>query len=150
MNLTQSSITSNSSSPNLTIMKRLDERINAVLTETGWSKAELARQAGTSRTAPTDWTKGVVDTLSAEVAQRISAKTKFNAMWLATGDGPKYKEQKATDAGPAVQWPFPSIDEEKVRSLSHDDLVRLDAALMFAASQIGLDLAIKKDKTAAA
>lgn len=149
MNLTISSIESDDSSHNLTGMKRLEDRIALVLAETGWSKAELARQAGTSRTAPTDWTKGVVDYLSAEVARRISSKTKFSAMWLATGDGPMYKGQH--DEPIDQVWPFPSIDESKVRSLSHDDRVRLDAALLFAAAQIGLDVAVKKDsKTAAA
>lgn len=77
-------------------MKNLAERIAKVKAENGWSNAELARQAGTSRTAPTDWLSGKVRVLSAETAQQLSQKTSFSAMWLATGDGPIYNSEQSS------------------------------------------------------
>src|SRR5690606_30688118 len=70
----------------------LKERVEWVMHLTRWSKSELARRANVSRAAPTDWTKGGVQALSAEVAYRLAQATGFDAMWLATGDGEKPTE----------------------------------------------------------
>lgn len=40
-----------------------------------------------------------------------------------------------------VTWPFPNLDQTKIRRLSRDDLLRLEGALLLAAAQIGLDIA---------
>lgn len=125
------------------IMKLLQERIAFVKSITGWSNAELARQAGTSRTAPTDWLKGAVTDLASSTAQRLSGKTVFTATWLATGDGPMYKSSDAATGHRAesTQWPFGSISENKVRALSQKDLVRLETAVLAFAEKYRLDIA---------
>lgn len=43
----------------------------------------------------------------------------------------------------SMDWPFRTIDEGKVRSLSPDALTKLEAATLIAAAQVGVD--IKKD-----
>lgn len=90
--------------------------------------------------------KKVVDGKSAAFSAANNAYAaralKVTGDWLATGEGPMRAPQSA--------WPFPSIDEQAVSSLSHDDLVRLDAAVLFAAAQLGLDVKISKSKSAAA
>lgn len=72
-------------------MKKLAERIQHIKDETGWSNAEIARLAGTSRAAPTDWLNGKVRALSAETAQRLSDNSEYATAWLATGSGEKKK-----------------------------------------------------------
>src|SRR5690625_257396 len=99
-------------------MKQLKNRIALVKSEMGWSNAELARQAGTSRTAPTDWLKGNVRDLSSPVAQRLSERTPFSAMWLATGEGPMRKqplEERSTD-----RWPFGLVTADRFFALPKD------------------------------
>lgn len=90
--------------------------------------------------------KKVVDGKSAafSVANNAYAARvlKVTSDWLATGEGPM--------RAPCSTWPFPSIDERAVLSLSHDDLVRLDAAGLFAAAQLGLEVKVSKSKSAAA
>lgn len=124
-------------------MNLLKDRIALLRKETGWSKAELARQAETSRTAPTDWESGKVGDLSAAVAERISSKTKFSAMWLATGKGPKYKNdagQPATDQPQVADWPFRKLDKDKILALSREDLLGLEGAIIYAAAKLGIDI----------
>lgn len=73
-------------------MKILADRIALVKEQMSWTNAELARRAGTSRAAPTDWLNGKVRVLSSETAQRLSAQSPYSATWLATGDGPIKKD----------------------------------------------------------
>lgn len=133
-------------------MNLLKDRIALVRQETGWSKAELARQADTSRTAPTDWESGKVGDLSAAVAERISSKTKFSAMWLATGKEPRYKNEPPKSAsidGPS-DWPFSMLDKEKILALPREDRISLEGAIIYAASKLGMDIKAprKTDKAA--
>lgn len=130
-------------------MKTLKQRIEQVQAETGWSNAELARQAGTSRTAPTDWLKGDVSTLSSAVAQKISSKTRFSATWLATGDGSPYKNERDETHSP-VSWPFTEIDAEKVQALGERQRLLLEGAIVYAAAKLDIDIRpVKKGKSEA-
>lgn len=119
-------------------MKKLQERIAFVKQATGWSNAELARQAGVSRTAPTDWLNGGVSVLSSKVAQNLSERTPFTVNWLATGDKPMYKAEFELEASSG--WPFEDISEQKIRNLERDQKVKLEAAFLAAAGFIGLDI----------
>lgn len=40
-------------------------------------------------------------------------------------------------------WPYPSIDEDKLRAVRDADASKLEGAILFAAAQLGLD--VKKD-----
>lgn len=80
-------------------MKKLAERIQHIKDETGWSNAEIARRAGTSRAAPTDWLNGKVRALSAETAQTLSNNSEYATAWLATGSGESKKTHKKNDVG---------------------------------------------------
>ena len=86
-------------------MKTLADRIALVKEQMGWTNAELARRAGTSRAAPTDWLNGKVRVLSSETAQRLSSHSPYSAIWLATGDGPAKKDDLSkpkSNVAPAV------------------------------------------------
>ena len=39
-----------------------------------------------------------------------------------------------------VAWAFPKIDENKIQELSSKDLITLEAAILIAAAQVGLDI----------
>lgn len=82
-------------------MKKLADRIQHIKDETGWSNAEIARRAGTSRAAPTDWLNGKVRALSAETAQTLSNNSEYTSAWLATGSG-ESKKARAKDEGSNV------------------------------------------------
>lgn len=42
--------------------------------------------------------------------------------------------------GAGKKWPFPKIDEGKMFGARGDDLIRLEAAILIAAAQVGLDI----------
>jgi SOS-response transcriptional repressor LexA len=99
-------------------MANLSHRIQIVLNETGWSQAELARKAGTSRTAVSDWLNDKVKNLSAQVAQNISRETTFSISWLATGEG-KAKQGFDNNArvAPIATRPIPVISAVQAGAL---------------------------------
>lgn len=109
-------------------MRQLKDRIAFVKSEMGWSNAELARQAGTSRTAPTDWLKGEVGELSSSVAQRLSLKTPFSAMWLATGAGPMYQGDSRAEQ---LSWPFTKVTLDRVLALSESARTEIEEDLLY-------------------
>lgn len=119
-------------------MKTLQERIKFVKEVTKWSNAELARKAGVSRTAPTDWLNGNVGALSSPVAQSLSQQTPFTAAWLATGGKPMYKAEVELKA--IAQWPFVEIDEKKVRGLDSRSMTKLETAILISAAQLDIDV----------
>lgn len=122
------------------------ERLQLAMDERDVSANELAGKIGMSYQA----VKKVLDGKSAafNVFNHATAARYLDVRsdWLAIGEEP----MRPRNVGPAEEWPFPSIDQHKVRTLSHDDRVRLDAAILFAAAQIGLDVGVKKDKSAVA
>jgi len=73
-------------------MNTLKERIEYVLAHTGWSRARLANEAGVSRSAPTEWLKGKSSSMSAKTAAKLEANSPFNAVWLSTGEGDRFKK----------------------------------------------------------
>lgn len=107
-------------------MSLLSERIRRVKVETGWSNAELARRAGTSRSAPTDWLKDAVTHLSSAVASSLSRQTPFCATWLATGEGPVYKSEAPSNE----PWPFTAFTREQFNSLPERVQGRVEQAAL--------------------
>jgi len=54
---------------------------------TGWTQAEVARRAGASRAAVTDWVNGTTKVMSPHNAQRLGAEVGIRPEWLSTGHG---------------------------------------------------------------
>jgi transcriptional regulator with XRE-family HTH domain len=101
-------------------MKTLPERINFLLNEKHWSSAELARRAGVSRAAVSDWRNGSVKTLTAEVASRLAAACTVDAIWVATGRGEPRQgvlDQSDTPVQCVEKWPFRTIDPARYAQL---------------------------------
>lgn len=111
----------------------------------GWETAQqVADVAGVSRSAVAQWLgqgSKIIHTIgNMQAAENLERETGFRALWIAKGVGPKHTADKGE---PTVDWPFPSISESKVRALGPDKVAQLEAALLIAAGQVGLD--IKKD-----
>lgn len=101
-------------------MTNLPDRINFLLSENHWSAAELARQAGVSRAAVSDWRNGSVKTLTAEVASRLAAACNVDAIWVATGRGEPRQgdlDQRDVSARTPGEWPFQAIDPVRYAQL---------------------------------
>lgn len=71
-------------------------------------------------------------------------RTRLQKVAEELGTTPEYL---MSGADPVVfEWPFKKIRPEKIAALSHDDLVRLEAAIIFAAGQVGVDIMERADK----
>jgi SOS-response transcriptional repressor LexA len=78
----------------------LDERIQEIV-DAGFSRALLARAAHVTAAAVTHWLKGDSKQIKSEAAAGIQKKTGFNAVWIATGEGPK--KVGNVESGPIVK-----------------------------------------------
>lgn len=116
------------------------DRLHHALKKRSVSVQDLADHLGVSYQG----VKKVLDGKSAAlnaVNHAVAARyLRIRSDWLAIGEEPMCPRE----ALPERLWPFPSIDELKVRMLNHDDLVRLDAALLWAASTVGVDVSASK------
>lgn len=66
----------------------LSERIQEIV-DAGYKKSALARAAGKSAAAVTQWISGETKEIKSDSAAGIQAVTGFSAVWIATGKGPK-------------------------------------------------------------
>lgn len=66
----------------------LSERIQEIV-DAGYRKSALARAAGKSAAAVTQWISGETKEIKSDSAAGIQAVTGFSAVWIATGKGPK-------------------------------------------------------------
>lgn len=66
----------------------LSTRIQEIV-DAGYKKSALARAAGKSAAAVTQWISGETKDIKADSAAGIQAVTGFSAVWIATGKGPK-------------------------------------------------------------
>lgn len=66
----------------------------------GMKPADLAREAGVTQAAVSQWLDGTTRSLKAEKAARIEAATGYRASWIVTGKGPK----KTAESGDQVDW----------------------------------------------
>lgn len=69
----------------------LDERIQSLMDEQGWSAAKLARVAKVSSAAVYQWLGkgGNVKSLGIESALRLQSASGLSALWLSKGQGPR-------------------------------------------------------------
>lgn len=80
----------NQSLVKLTNMKTLKERILFLIDYTKRNQSEIAKAAGVSRAAVSDWVKGNVLTMSSVPAANLEKEYGVSATWLATGAGDKF------------------------------------------------------------
>lgn len=88
--------------PDMALKDRIQELVDA-----GHSKSELARAAKKSPAAVTHWLNGATLEIKSDSAAGLQALTGFNAVWIATGKGPK-------KSGPEYPRQF-AIDPSKYR-----------------------------------
>ena len=68
----------------MSLSKRILEIVDA-----GYKKSAIARAAGKSPAAVTQWISGETKEIKADSAAGIQSVTGFSAVWIATGKGPK-------------------------------------------------------------
>jgi phage repressor protein C with HTH and peptisase S24 domain len=88
-------------------MTTLQKRIEEILTAMRWGSTELAKAAGVSVGAVSQWKSGATKSLRGEVASRIQAATGYSALWITTGKTPK-KAAESNALQAAKQHPIPS------------------------------------------
>lgn len=102
-------------------------------TDFGWNQSELASRLGLLPQHISNWKRrGVPSDRLADISQLL--KRSIEELLGITSESPAHYFD---------HWPFDDVDETKVRDLSRDDCLRLEAAVLIAAAQVGLD--IKKD-----
>lgn len=87
----------------------LKDRIQALL-DAGFTRTQIAKAAKKSQSAVTQWLSGDTKELKSDSAAGIQAVTGFNAVWLATGHGPKMAaEASNVAAGPNMGGSVPLL-----------------------------------------
>lgn len=122
-------------------MSTLKERITEVMNSQGWdTPQQVANVAGVSRSAAAQWlgqgSKIINSIGNIEAAEKLARHTGYNAYWIAKGEGPKM----AAKPGVLPVWPFPGIDEEKIRALSEREIAQLEGVILMGATQLGFDI----------
>ncbi len=95
-------------------MSTLKERIEEIMSAKDLKTGEIARAAGVSSAAVSQWLgKGngkVINTIgSIEAASNLEGKTGYRALWIATGKGPKMAGHVGT----------PAVSDEPVDPFAH-------------------------------
>lgn len=70
-------------------MKTLGKRLAYAIKASGVSQADLARAAGVTRSAVSQWVSGETISAGAEAIFALADATGFEPRWLATGKGPE-------------------------------------------------------------
>jgi transcriptional regulator with XRE-family HTH domain len=96
----------------MTLQSRINEAIQSAL-DRGMSLGEIARNAGVTASALTQWRTGSTKSLKAKSAEGIESVTGYRAAWLISGKGPKF---------PDAAWPFDLFTAPDYRML--DDRTR--------------------------
>jgi len=74
---------------NRTYMSTLQERMQELMAESGWSVGEIATIADVSSSAVSQWVNGPTISIKLEPAIRLERESGYSALWLANGKGPK-------------------------------------------------------------
>lgn len=77
----------------------LPQRLQTIMDAMGWSQADLARAAKSTRQSVTNWMTEVSGSRNIEpkFAFNLSDVTRFNARWIIYGDGPARMELSTPD-----------------------------------------------------
>ncbi len=80
-------------------MTPLQDRIKELMDDTGWTNKDVAAISGKTPSAVSQWlgtgnrqTKRIADI---DAAARLSAASRFETQWIASGKGKKYKDTQA-------------------------------------------------------
>lgn len=118
-----------------------------------WSQEWCAEQLGFGQSALNQYLNGKIP-LNPEAATKFakligidvsafSARLASNIKTLAEGvdlGGPLPEAPSPVPMRQRSPWPFPGLDEKKVRRLKSEDALRLEGAILLAAAQLHLDL----------
>lgn len=118
-------------------MQTLQDRIAELMRSTGWTVGRIAEISGVSSSAVTQWKDGPTKTLKTAPATRLAAASGFNALWIASGDGPmlsrEASEALALPASPGQRFDAVTEDEHRMllafRGMSDDDRAELTAEM---------------------
>lgn len=97
-------------------MITLHDRLVEIANEIG-NDAELARIAGVSRSAVSQWRAGDVKSLKAISALRIQERTGYSARWLVLGIGPKKLVDNKSIGGLERQAGLSTANEKKLLAI---------------------------------
>jgi hypothetical protein len=99
-------------------MKTLADRMQELMTTTGWEHADLVRISGQSSSTVSQWRgsharnrKPVEEIRCVSAAVRLAERSNFNAVWLAEGTGPKFRELPPPSAATTFQVREPDAQE---------------------------------------
>lgn len=99
-------------------MSNLQDRIDELMKVTGWSVPEVARRAQVTPSAVSQWlgkagrpTKSIL----LRPAIYLERDSGFSALWLSSGEGPKFARQPGPSTG--IASIFPGISQEKWEAL---------------------------------
>ena len=70
-------------------MSTLQDRIAEIMQSANLQVGDIATIAGVSSSAVTQWKDGPTKSIKTAPATKLSEKTGYSAMWIATGEGPK-------------------------------------------------------------
>ena len=101
------------------------------------SQADLARALNTSSQRINNWEESARG-VSKEGALEAEEVFGCSAVWILTG----------RDTLRSRDWPFPAIDERKVRKLSEDNAIRIETALMGLAYAMKIDIRVDNPEDA--
>ena len=94
----------------------LKDRIQALI-DAGFTRTQIANAAKKSQRAVTQWLNGDTTSLKSDSAAGIQAATGFNAVWLATGQGPRMAvDQSNVAAGPNMGGCVPLLSSVQAGS----------------------------------
>jgi transcriptional regulator with XRE-family HTH domain len=96
----------------MSLQARIVEAIQAAI-DRGMSITDIARKAGVTPSAVSQWKDGTIKSLKAESAAGLEDATGYRAAWLSTGKGSKFSN---------TNWPFLLFNEADYRLL--DEYVR--------------------------
>lgn len=105
-------------------MEKISDRLRVVLNEMGWKQKDLARITGQTPQVVSNWMNDHIKTLKLEYAAKIAMQSPFNAYWVTSGRGEKYrdtlKRKEPFDIGKHI------VLNENVRVQCKVDLVQSD------------------------
>ncbi|WP_167671035.1 helix-turn-helix transcriptional regulator [Allopusillimonas ginsengisoli] len=112
----------------------MNQWIRAARTHAQLTQTQLGELLGVSKGNVSAWENGHHEA-SVDQINKIAEITNFSeglSLSIATAG--------RQDGGVWVGWPFEEIDQNKIRSLSRDSVITLQAAILIAAGQVGLDV----------
>ena len=99
-------------------MSNLEDRISELIKVTGWSVPEIAKRAKVTPSAVSQWlgksgrpTKSIL----LRPAIYLERDSGFSALWLSSGEGPKFARPPGPTTG--IASIFPSLSQEKWEAL---------------------------------